>query len=159
MKTKTSLILRVVQVPIGVKQVALQKWIALHKTLDFSFLAARFFFPLFRGLLMNPFLDGWSAVVKNLGLHSALLVFLGPFSLEVAGHVLARTFLDASCLPALLVLLSVLVLDLLELLVPPSENILPAIQFLLGVLAVMVRSSVLREDGGQSPSLPPAGGA
>ena len=96
MKTKTFLILRVVQVPTGVWQVALQNWIALHKTLDFSFLAARFFFPLFRGLLMNPFLDGWSAVIKNLGLHSALLVFLGPFSLEVAGHVLARTFLDAS---------------------------------------------------------------
>ena len=51
MKTKTFLILRVVQVPTGVKQVALQKWIALHKTLDFSFLAARFFFPSFLGSL------------------------------------------------------------------------------------------------------------
>ena len=85
MKTKTCLIPRVVQVPTGVWQVALQNSIALHKTLDFSFLAASFFFPLFRGLLMNPFLDGWSAVIKNLELHSALLVFLGPFSLEVAG--------------------------------------------------------------------------
>ena len=72
MKTKTFLIPRVVQVPTGVWQVALQNWMALHKTLHFSFLAARFFFPLFRGLLMIPFLDGWSAVVKNLGLHSAL---------------------------------------------------------------------------------------
>ena len=54
MKTKTFLILRVVQVPTGVKQVALQKWIALLKTLDFSFLAARFFFHLF----WDPFLDG-----------------------------------------------------------------------------------------------------
>ena len=61
----------------------------------------------------------------NLGLHSALLVFLGPFSLEVAGHVLARTFLDAS---------SVLVLDLLELLVSTSENYLPAQLFFLGLL-------------------------
>ena len=54
METKTFLILRVVQVPTGVKQVALQKWIALLKTLHFSFLAARFFFHLFR----DPFLDG-----------------------------------------------------------------------------------------------------
>ena len=37
----------VVQVATGVKQVALQNWKALQKTLDFSFLAARFLFPLF----------------------------------------------------------------------------------------------------------------
>ena len=185
---------RVVQVPTGVWQVAVQNWIALRKTLDFSFLAARFFFPLFRFLFINPFLDGWSAVNKNLGLHSALLMFLGPFSLEVAGHVLARTFLDASCLLALSMLLSVMVLDLLELLVSTSENnllaklfflgllivlrvvdgslleassllalvallpvlvqfllvlsTLPSDNILLGVLAVVVRSSVLREDRG-----------
>ena len=54
MKTKTFLILRVVKVPTGVKQVALQNWIALLKTLDFSFLVARFFFHLF----WDPFLDG-----------------------------------------------------------------------------------------------------
>ena len=59
MKTKTFLILRVVQVPTGVKQVALQKWIALLKTLDFSFLAARFFFPLFLGSL-SPRVDSGS---------------------------------------------------------------------------------------------------
>ena len=53
----------------------------------FSFLAARFFFP----LVWDPFLDGWTAVIKNLGLHSALFVSLGLFSLEVAGRVLART--------------------------------------------------------------------
>ena len=95
MKTKTFLIPRVVQVPTVVWQVALQNWKALHKTLDFSFLAARFFFPLFRGLLTNPFLDGWSVVVRNLGLHSALpCVILGPFNISnvlvVAGHVLGK---------------------------------------------------------------------
>ena len=74
------------------------------QTVDFSFLAARFFFPLF----WDPFLDGWTAVIKNLGLHSALFVSLGLFSLEVAGRVLARTLLGVSCLLALVVLLLVL---------------------------------------------------
>ena len=59
MKTKTFLILRVVQVPTGVQQVALQNWIALHKTLDFSFLAARFFFPLFLGSLSRRVDSGY----------------------------------------------------------------------------------------------------
>ena len=49
MKTNTFLIPRVVQVPTGVWQVALPNWKALHKTLDLSFLAARFLFPLFWG--------------------------------------------------------------------------------------------------------------
>ena len=54
MKTKTFLIPRVVQVPTGVTQNALQKWIALLKTLDFLFLAARFFCLPF----WDPFLGG-----------------------------------------------------------------------------------------------------
>ena len=93
---------------------------------------------------MNPFLDGWSAVV-----HSALpCVILGPFNsscvLEVAGHVLASSLLEASSLLALLAvtLPRVLVRSLLPLLAVGvfvvlatlpyrSENILPATQFLL----------------------------
>ena len=145
MKTTTFLIPRVVQFPTGVWQVALQNWMALHKTLDSSLLAARFFFPLFRGLLMNPFLDGWSVVVKNLGLHSALpCEILGPFNisyvLQVAGHVLASSLLEASSLLALLavtlprvlvqsllLLLAVGVLVVLATLPYRSENILHAV--------------------------------
>ena len=103
---------------------------------------------------MNPFLDGWAAVVKNLGLHSVLhCVIHGPFNnsyvLEVAGHALASSLLEVSSLLALLVLLRVLVQSLLVLLTLPSENNLPATLSLLGVRAVMVRSSVLRVDGGR----------
>ena len=54
MKTKTFLIPRVVQVPTGVKQTALQKRNALLKTLDFLSLAARFFCLPF----WDPFLGG-----------------------------------------------------------------------------------------------------
>ena len=110
---------------------------------------------------MNPFLDGWSAV-KNLGLHSALpCVILGLFNicyvLVVAGHVLASSLLEASILLALLAvtlprvpvqsllpLLAVGVLVVIVTLPYGSENILPATKFLLGLLAVMERSSVLR---------------
>ena len=127
MKTKTFLIPRVVQVPTGVKQIALQKWIALLKTLDFLFLAARFFCLPF----WDPFLGGWTAVLKNIGLRSALFVFLGLFSLEVVGRVLARTFLG------------VVVLDLLELLVLTDENTLMAKLSFLSFLITMLRSSVL----------------
>ena len=100
MKTKTFLIPRVVQVPTGVKQIALQKWNALLKTLDFLFLAARFFCLPF----WDPFLGGRTAVLKNIGLRSALFVFLGLFSLEVVGRVL-----EVSSLLALLGLPWVLV--------------------------------------------------
>ena len=135
------MILRVVQVPTGVQQVALQNWIALHKTLDISFLAARFFFPLFWG----PFLDGWTAVIKNLGLHSALFVSLGLFSLEVAGRVLSRTLLDVSCLLAMVVLLLVLT----------SENDFPA-KFLSRSVLLEVDGSLLDSQrlagaGGDAP--------
>ena len=82
MKTKTFLIPCVVQVPTGVKQIALQKWNALLKTLIFLCLAARCFCLPFR----VPFLGGRTAVLKNIGLRSALFVFLGLFNLEVVGH-------------------------------------------------------------------------
>ena len=118
-KTK-QLIPRVVQVPTGVKQVALPNWKALQKNLDFSFLAARFLFPLFWGLSTNPFLDGLTVVLKNRGLHIRKLLrkILGVYKVLClvrsrfvvicvfvsklvwarfdAGHVLARSLLDAS---------------------------------------------------------------
>ena len=49
----------------------------------------------------------------------------------------------------MLPLLAVDVLVVLATLPYRSENILPATQFLLGLLAVMERSSVLRVDGGR----------
>ena len=66
-----------------------------------------FSFHFFGGLLTNPFLDGWSVVLKNHGLDSALpCVILGPFNicyvLVVAGHALASSLLEASILLALL---------------------------------------------------------
>ena len=128
MKTKTFLILRVVQVPTGVKQVALQKRIALLKTLDLSFLAARFFFHLF-GI---PFSTG-TVVLKNLGLHSVLFVSLGVYSLEVAGRVLA-----VSSLLALLGFPCVLVLHLLV-----RENTLPAKLFLLEASSLLALVTML----------------
>ena len=51
MKTKTFLILRVVQVPTGVKQVALQKWIALFKNPGFFVSGGQVFLSSFLGSL------------------------------------------------------------------------------------------------------------
>ena len=104
------MILRVVQVPTGVRQVVLPNWIALHKTPGIFISGGQVFLSFF----WDPFLDGWTTVIKNLGLHSALLVSLGLFSLEVAGRVLARTLLDVSCLLAMVVLLLVLTSEVLE---------------------------------------------
>ena len=126
MKTKTFLILRVVQVPTGVNQNALQKWIALLKTLDFVFLAARFFCLLFFGSEI-PFSTGGQ-----------------QFSRTSDCAVLSSCFSVSSASRSLGALLSVLVLDLLELLVSTSENNLPAKLFFLGLLIVISRSSVLR---------------
>ena len=64
--------------------------------------------------------------------------------------VVDGSFLEASSLLALVALLRVLVQFLLVLSTLPSENIL------LGVLAVMVRRSVLREDGRALRPLPEA---
>ena len=132
---------RVVQVPTGVWQVALQNWKALHKTLDLSFLAARLLLPLFRGLLTNPFLHGLSVVVKNCGLHSSklLCMILGPFNIfcvlesklvwvrfVAGGHVLASSLLEAS------ILLALLAATLSRVQV---QSLLPLLDF--GVLAVL----------------------
>ena len=130
MKTKTFLILRVVQVPTGVKQVALPKWIALLKTLDFSFQAARFFFHLF----WDPFLDGWTSGSQEPRTAQCSLRCLWVSSAsEVAGRVL-----EVSSLLVLSVLSSVLVLDLLALLTSTSENNLPAKLFCSGSLLISV---------------------
>ena len=77
MKTKTFLIPRVVQVPTGVWQVALQNWKALHETLDFSFLAARFFISTFSGPFdksLSQRLDGGLCMI--LGTFNILCVFV-----------------------------------------------------------------------------------
>ena len=153
----------------------------------------RFWRPGFSFLFFwDPFLDGWTAVLKNLGLHSALFVSLGLFSLEVAGRVLevssllalvglpwvlvvrentlpAKLFLlEASSLLALVTMLSRLfvlhmwsatsflleISSLLVLLVLLGCGSLLRVlmqwieDILMDGLAVMVRSSVLREDGG-----------
>ena len=137
-------------------QVALQNWKALHKNPGFFVSGGQgFSFHFFGVFLMNPFLDGWSAAVKNHGLHSALpCVILGPFNicyvLVVAGHVLASSLLEASILLALLAatLPRVQVQSLLPLL-GFGVLVVLATKFLLGLLTVMERSSVLRVDGGR----------
>ena len=95
----------VVQVATGVKQVALQNWKALQKTLDFSFLAARFLFPLFFGSFGESFSRTvWTVMLKNRGLHIRKLLRLVVICVFVsklvwarfdAGHVLAR--LSSGC--------------------------------------------------------------
>ena len=106
-ETKKTIFLNplVVQVATGVKQVALQNWKALQKTLDFFVSGGQVFVStFFLGRSANPFLDGLTVMLKNRGLHIRKLLRLVVICVFVsklvwarfdAGHVLAR--LSSGC--------------------------------------------------------------
>ena len=201
MKTKTFLILRVVQVPTGVWQVASPKLDRTAQNPGFFVSGGQVFLSSFSRSfdesLSRRLVSGcqeprtaqcsarvsrclqprgrWARSGKNISGCQLSAGVVGVASRAGAGSSGASHFAereqfaceavlsgfagrpfeeqrapDASSLLALVALLRVLVQSLLLLSTLPSENILLAIQFLLGVLAVMVRSSVLREDGGRS---------
>ena len=160
MKTKTFLIPRVVQVPTGVWQVALQNWIALHKTLDFFVSGGQVFLPSFSGSFdeslsrrlvsgcQEPRTAQCSALrhsrslqhqlrprgrwARSGKLSSGSQQFAGFVGSDVATRAGAVSTSSARSWRAL-----------------EARNILPATKFLLGLLAVMERGSVLRVDEGR----------